>query len=72
MIANTDTVVDPWAMMVETVDAPLACPAVPASRGPDQLAVRAELAQVLIGLQELNERQLCLKVPRISQIGDKE
>jgi hypothetical protein len=35
MITHTDTVVDPGAVMVKTVDTPLACPAVPTSRGPD-------------------------------------
>lgn len=35
MIAHTDTVVDPGAVMVETVDTPLARPAVPTSRRPD-------------------------------------
>ena len=57
MIFNSHTIVDPWAVMIESFDTLVAYGAMSGSRRPNNLTLRAEINWIDIP-QQLQERPL--------------
>lgn len=72
VVADSHAVVHPGAVVVETLDAPLACRAVTGSGRSDDQTVRAKLAQVLIDFYYPREIYLRAEIAWVSEIGNNE
>ena len=71
MVVDADAVVQPWAMVVEALDTPIADGAVARSGRSEHLTVGAHLARVDL-LEKLQEVVLRAKVTRVAGRCDKE
>lgn len=68
MVADANTVVDPGAMMVESLNTDIADGTMPGSRGPDDLAVGAQVSRVEL-LEQVHEVQTRLRLELSSILG---